>query len=70
MSASIPKGHILWPQSTYIGTTSRLMCILFGYMDPSTLNPHRTLMDPVKEPLIVPLKEPYLGTWTLQNPKP
>ena len=29
-----PKLYILWPQSTYIGTTLRPKCILFGYMDP------------------------------------
>ena len=36
-------------------------------MDPYTLNPYRTLMDPLKEPLWYPsLKAPYLGTWTLR----
>ena len=33
----IPKGakwYILWPQSTYIGTTLRPMHILYEYMDP------------------------------------
>ena len=31
-------------------------------MDPYTLNPHRSLLDPLTDPLKEPLKEPYLGT--------
>ena len=26
--------YILWPLSTYTGTTLRPKCILYGYMDP------------------------------------
>ena len=32
-------------------------------MDPYTLNPYRILRDPLKETLMVPLKDPYFGTW-------
>ena len=39
---------------------------LFGYLDPYTLNPYRTLIDPFKGTLMAPLEEPYLGTCTLR----
>ena len=34
LKVHVPKYYILWPQSTYIGTTSMPKYILFGYMDP------------------------------------
>ena len=35
------------------------MYILYEYMDPYTLDPYRTLMDPLKEPLWYPETNPY-----------
>ena len=37
--------------------------IVFGFMDPYTLSPYRTFT----RTLMVPLKEPCLGTWTLRE---
>ena len=33
-------------------------CILYAYTDPYTLNPCRTLIDPLKDPLWYPYKNP------------
>ena len=58
MSVRVPEQHILWLQGTSISTTLRPKYILFGHMDPYTLNP-KTYRTPI-EPLSYPYKNPII----------